>query len=180
MERMTTKQRRFAVGIAAGLTRQEAAAQAGYRLWREQGTKAAANPRVKRLIARLRQAMADCRGAGADDGTVQAKVMAPPRVDAGAAHDGRTGDEVTAMLNADRRLAYRQGAAGAAVSASVAIARVNGLIVDRRQLDARTLGGLSDADLMRHLEALAARGRKELAGSSSLNSRQADSNGPGR
>lgn len=172
MKGMTTKQRRFAVGVVAGLTRQEAAAQAGYRLWRQQGEKAAANPRVKALIADLRRAMAACRSGAKHGPGESAAGREPPPLKPGSGQGGRTHAEVTAMLNADRRLAYRQGAAGAAVSASVAIARVNGLIVDRRQLDARTLGAMSDGELMRHLEALAARGRKELtAGRAALPAR---------
>ena len=132
MGSLTDKQRRYAALIAAGRTPLEAMAAAGYGLkcrprWLVRNQ---ADARIAALVTRLRAGWAD---------------DAPAAV-------SRHG--ITRMLAADRRLAYREGSPGAAVAASVAIARINGWIAEGRHPEPKPLEEMSDAALQRYLLAL--------------------------
>ena len=136
MGSLTDRQRRYAALTAAGRTPLEAMAAAGYglkcrRRWLARNQ---ADARIAALVTRLRAGWAD---------------------DAPAAVSKHG---ITRMLAADRRLAYREGAPGAAVAASVAIARINGWIADSRHPAPKPLAEMGDAELQRYLLALAAPG----------------------
>ena len=67
-----------------------------------------------------------------------------------------TVDEITRKLTEDRDLAHREGQAGAAVSASSALAKLHGLMVDRREV--KVVSTLTDDEVADEL----AQVKKEL------------------
>jgi hypothetical protein len=72
-----------------------------------------------------------------------------------AAHRERheiTVDRITEMLEEDRKLAQQEGQAGAAVSASMAIAKLHGLILDRKELTGKNGEPLSPVREFTELE----------------------------
>ena len=147
MTELSEKQRAFARAVAAGQEPEAAAEGAGYAV-QQRGWRAEANMRNEKVLAMIALIRAG-GGPGSDIG---------PDRSADASRE-----TVTRMLNADRRLAYRKGSASAAISATVAIAKINGLIADRRPPDGKPLTEMSDAELAAHLDALEREARAVLA-----------------
>lgn len=151
MNILTSKQRRFATAVALGTTPIDAAGVAGYHPDRRNdwARRNMDNALVRAMIALLQEAhpVADADASGIGD----------------SAEGSVTREDVVRMLSADRRLAYRKGTPSAAVSASLAIARLNGLIVERRQVEAKPLAEMSDEELAQHLAALEREARAVLA-----------------
>ena len=56
-----------------------------------------------------------------------------------------TVERITKQLQEDRELAHREGQAGAAVSASTALAKLHGLMVDKREV--KVVATLTDAEV---------------------------------
>ncbi|MEZ5665904.1 MAG: hypothetical protein R3F55_00390 [Alphaproteobacteria bacterium] len=108
-------------------------------------------------------------GGGADAETACAGAAIAAQDDAAARRAA-----LTRMLDADRRLAYRKGSAAAAISATVAIARINGLLAERRPADAKPLAEMTDAELAQHLAALECEARALLGGAPRADAAQAD------
>ena len=65
-----------------------------------------------------------------------------------------TVDSLTEMLIEDRALAHSEGQAGAAVSAVATIAKLHGLLIDRKEIKATLVDELDYEERARLLEAL--------------------------
>jgi phage terminase small subunit len=130
---MLTNPRReaFARELAKGKTQVEAYASAGYKSNDGHAARLAGNGRIKARVAEL-------QGKAAERAVV-------------------TIETIAAQLDEDRRLAHERGQAGAAVSASMAKAKLYGLVVEKRDVDiAHHIGELSDEELEAEIAALLA------------------------
>jgi len=100
----------FAQGLAKGNSQVEAYAEAGYKPDDGAACRLSGNVRIQNRVAELQE-------------------RAAVRIEFDLAEAARQLDE-------DRQLAHQNGQAGAAVSATVAKAKLFGLIVDKRQAEA--------------------------------------------
>ena len=114
------KHERFAQGLAAGKTADEAYTDAGYRAHRGNASTLRANQSIKDRIAELQ--------------------------DSAAARTEITVATLTEMYQRDREFAYEMKQPGAAIRAADSLAKLYGLFIDRRELSGRD-GGPIQFDL---------------------------------
>ena len=128
------KQELFAQFVAQGISQSEAYIRAGYS---EKGKTAGSS----RLFAQIsvKQRVTELQEKRADKAATRAAV---------------TVDSLTEMLIEDRALAHSEGQAGAAVSAVATIAKLHGLLIDRKEIKATLVDELDYEERARLLEAL--------------------------
>lgn len=107
--KLNIRQERFCLGLAEGETQDAAYAAAGYKPHRPSASRLRSNANVQ---ARMSELLGEAAG----------RTLV-------------TIENIAAQLDEDRQLAFSQGQAGAAVSASLAKARLFGLLVDRAEVE---------------------------------------------
>jgi hypothetical protein len=127
------KHEAFAQGLAKGKTQADAYQDAGYK-----GDKTAASRLSTNVNIIARRA------------ELQAKV---------AAKTGRTVEDIVKALDEDRELARQNGQVAAAITASMGIAKLLGMLVDKAQIDVHHhYDDMSEEELDRELEQVLAEG----------------------
>ena len=114
------KHERFAQGLAAGKTADEAYADAGYRANRGNASTLKANQSITERVAELQNSA--------------------------ATRTEITVATLTEMYQRDRKFAYEMKQPGAAIRAADSLAKLYGLFIDRRELSGRD-GGPIQVDL---------------------------------